>query len=45
MTDERVAAFAAQGVDRVVMSAGSPDPNEQRDELSRFAERFLTGQR
>ncbi|WP_327148455.1 TIGR03619 family F420-dependent LLM class oxidoreductase [Nocardia sp. NBC_01329] len=42
MTDERLAAFTAQGVDRVVMSAGSPDPNEQRDELSRFAERFLT---
>lgn len=42
MTDERLAAFTAQGVDRVVMSAGSSDPNEQRDELSQFAERFLT---
>ncbi|MFI5720412.1 TIGR03619 family F420-dependent LLM class oxidoreductase [Nocardia sp. NPDC051750] len=42
MTDERLAAFTAQGIDRVVMSAGSADPHEQRDELSQFAERFLT---
>jgi alkanesulfonate monooxygenase SsuD/methylene tetrahydromethanopterin reductase-like flavin-dependent oxidoreductase (luciferase family) len=45
MTDERIAAFTAQGVDRVVMSAGSADPSEQRDELSQFAERFLTAHR
>ncbi|WP_280426272.1 TIGR03619 family F420-dependent LLM class oxidoreductase [Nocardia carnea] len=45
MTDERLAAFTAQGVDRVVMSAGSADPAEQRDELSQFAERFITAER
>ncbi|MEV0032216.1 TIGR03619 family F420-dependent LLM class oxidoreductase [Nocardia sp. NPDC050793] len=40
MTDERLAAFATQGVTRVVVSATASDPNEQLDELSRFAERF-----
>lgn len=45
MTDERLAAFVAQGVGRVVMSASSADPDEQRDELSGFAERFLTPSR
>ncbi|MEU2253829.1 TIGR03619 family F420-dependent LLM class oxidoreductase [Nocardia xishanensis] len=40
MTDERLVAFAAQGVTRVVVSATAVDPNEQLDELSRFAERF-----
>ncbi|WP_328392784.1 TIGR03619 family F420-dependent LLM class oxidoreductase [Nocardia sp. NBC_00416] len=43
MTDERLAAFAAQGVDRVVVSATATDPAEQQDELSQFAQRFLTG--
>jgi probable F420-dependent oxidoreductase len=43
MTDERLEAFAAQGVTRVVVSATAPDPNEQHDELSRFAERFILG--
>ncbi|MEU4843039.1 TIGR03619 family F420-dependent LLM class oxidoreductase [Nocardia testacea] len=43
MTDERLAAFTAQGVTRVVVSATATDPAEQRDELSEFAERFLTG--
>ncbi|WP_431970162.1 TIGR03619 family F420-dependent LLM class oxidoreductase [Nocardia sp. bgisy134] len=40
MTDERLAAFAAQGVTRVVVSATASDPNEQLDELSCFAEQF-----
>ncbi|MEV3965242.1 hypothetical protein AB0M34_30900 [Nocardia sp. NPDC050193] len=43
MTDERLAAFTAQGVTRVVVSATATDPAEQRDELSEFAERFLGG--
>jgi probable F420-dependent oxidoreductase len=40
LTPERVAAFAAQGVTRIVVSATSADPAEQRDEMSAFAERF-----
>ncbi|MGV9611020.1 TIGR03619 family F420-dependent LLM class oxidoreductase [Nocardia xishanensis] len=40
MTGERLAAFAAQGVTRVVVSATALDPDEQLDELSRFAEQF-----
>lgn len=43
MTDERLAAFAAQGVTRVVVSATATDPVEQQDELSQFAQRFLSG--
>lgn len=43
MTDERLAAFTAQGVTRVVVSATATDPAEQQDELSAFAERFLAG--
>ncbi|GAB2644043.1 LLM class F420-dependent oxidoreductase [Nocardia goodfellowii] len=42
LTDERLEAFAAQGVTRIVVSATSMDPAEQRDELSRFAARFLS---
>lgn len=41
LTYERLEAFAAQGVTRMVISAGAPDPHEQLDELSRFAERFI----
>ncbi|MEU6645995.1 TIGR03619 family F420-dependent LLM class oxidoreductase [Saccharomonospora sp. NPDC046836] len=41
MTHEQFEAFAAQGVTRVVVSATASSPNEQRDELSRFAERFV----
>ncbi|WUH98975.1 TIGR03619 family F420-dependent LLM class oxidoreductase [Spirillospora sp. NBC_00431] len=41
MTDERLAAFAAQGVSRVVVSATAEDPSEQRDQLTRFAEHFI----
>ncbi|WP_067839360.1 hypothetical protein [Nocardia lijiangensis] len=41
MTDERLAAFPAQGVTRVVVIATASDPSEQLDELSQFAERFV----
>ena len=40
MSAERVAALAAEGVTRVVVGPTSADPNEQRDEMSAFAERF-----
>ncbi|TQM85536.1 putative F420-dependent oxidoreductase [Saccharothrix saharensis] len=40
MTEDGVEAFAAQGVTRVVVSATSADPGEQRDQLSAFARRF-----
>ncbi|MFG2053115.1 TIGR03619 family F420-dependent LLM class oxidoreductase [Micromonospora sp. NPDC048930] len=40
MTAERVEALAAEGVTRVVVSATSTDPAEQRDQMSAFAERF-----
>ncbi|MFC9893696.1 hypothetical protein ACFVMC_08380 [Nocardia sp. NPDC127579] len=41
LTEARLEAFAAQGVMRVVVSATAADPSEQRDELSRFAARYL----
>jgi probable F420-dependent oxidoreductase len=40
MPIERVEAFAAQGVTRVVVAASATDPDEQREELSAFAQRF-----
>ena len=40
MPIERVKAFAAQGVTRVVVAAIGTDPDEQREELSAFAQRF-----
>ncbi|MET9243836.1 LLM class F420-dependent oxidoreductase [Nonomuraea sp. NPDC003709] len=40
MSAERVEAFAAQGVTRVVVGPTSADPEQQRDEMSAFAERF-----
>jgi probable F420-dependent oxidoreductase len=40
MTPERVSAFATQGVTRVVVGATSTDVDQQRDELSAFAQRF-----
>jgi alkanesulfonate monooxygenase SsuD/methylene tetrahydromethanopterin reductase-like flavin-dependent oxidoreductase (luciferase family) len=43
MSVERAAAFAAQGVTRVVVAAGSADPAEQRDQMSAFAARFGLG--
>jgi probable F420-dependent oxidoreductase len=40
ISDEKVAAFAAQGVTRIVVSATATDPRERADEMSAFAERF-----
>ncbi|MGW0199166.1 TIGR03619 family F420-dependent LLM class oxidoreductase [Nonomuraea sp. NPDC003201] len=40
MSAEQVAAFAAQGVTRIVVGPTSADPAQQRDEMSAFAERF-----
>ncbi|MFD0205538.1 MULTISPECIES: TIGR03619 family F420-dependent LLM class oxidoreductase [Saccharothrix] len=40
LTEDAVEAFAEQGVTRIVVSATSADPAEQRDQLSSFAERF-----
>jgi hypothetical protein len=40
MSTERVEAFAAQGVTRIVIGATATDPDQQRDELSAFAQRF-----
>jgi hypothetical protein len=37
---DRVEAFAAQGVTRIVVAASATDPDEQREELSGFAHRF-----
>jgi probable F420-dependent oxidoreductase len=40
MTPERVEAFAAQGVTRIVVGAAATDPDQRRDEMSAFAQRF-----
>jgi probable F420-dependent oxidoreductase len=40
MTASTVEELAAEGVTRLVVSAGGADPAEQRDQLSAFAERF-----
>lgn len=40
MSAGRLEAFADQGVTRLVVAAAAADPQEQRDELSAFAERF-----
>jgi probable F420-dependent oxidoreductase len=40
MPESAIEDLAAQGVTRVVVSASSPDPAEQRDQLSAFATRF-----
>ncbi|MGW4797303.1 LLM class F420-dependent oxidoreductase, partial [Nonomuraea sp. NPDC004297] len=40
MSAERVRTFAAQGVTRIVVSPTSAEPDQQREELSAFAERF-----
>ena len=40
MPAERVEAFAAQGVTRIVVAATATEPAQQRDELSAFAQRF-----
>jgi alkanesulfonate monooxygenase SsuD/methylene tetrahydromethanopterin reductase-like flavin-dependent oxidoreductase (luciferase family) len=42
---DAVEALAAQGVTRIVVSPASADPQEQRDQMSAFADRFgLTDQ-
>jgi hypothetical protein len=43
MSVEDVAAQAADGVTRLVVAAASLDPQEQRDQLSAFAERHGLG--
>jgi hypothetical protein len=40
MPIERVEAFAAQGVTRIVVGATTTNPDHQRDEMSAFAQRF-----
>jgi hypothetical protein len=40
MTRERVEAFATQGVTRIVVGATATEPDQQRDEMSAFAQRF-----
>jgi hypothetical protein len=40
MSTERVDAFAAQGVTRIVVAATATGPDRQREELSAFAQRF-----
>jgi probable F420-dependent oxidoreductase len=40
MTPDGVEAFAAQGVNRIVVGATAADPDQQRDEMSAFAQRF-----
>jgi probable F420-dependent oxidoreductase len=39
VTAEKIEALATQGVTRLVLNATTADPQEQRDELSAFAER------
>lgn len=40
MPESAIEVLAAQGVTRVVVNSSSPDPAEQRDQLSAFASRF-----
>jgi hypothetical protein len=40
MAPERVEAFATQGVTRIVVGATATEPDQQRDEMSAFAQRF-----
>ena len=40
LTPDRVDAFAAQGVTRLVINVAATDPVDQRDEMSAFADRF-----
>ncbi|MFI6499484.1 LLM class flavin-dependent oxidoreductase [Nonomuraea typhae] len=41
MDADRVEAFAAQGVTRIVVAPAAPEPERQREEMSAFAERFI----
>jgi probable F420-dependent oxidoreductase len=40
MSTDMVEAFAEQGVTRIVVSATSTEPDQQRDQMSTFAQRF-----
>lgn len=40
MSTDQVEALGEQGVTRIVVSATSTEPAEQRDQLSAFAQRF-----
>jgi alkanesulfonate monooxygenase SsuD/methylene tetrahydromethanopterin reductase-like flavin-dependent oxidoreductase (luciferase family) len=40
MSVEQVEAFAAQGVTRIVVSATTTEPDQQREQMSAFAQRF-----
>jgi probable F420-dependent oxidoreductase len=40
LTPDRVEAYAAQGVTRIVVAATATDPAEQHDQMSTFAARF-----
>lgn len=40
MTVDQVEEFAAQGVTRIVIGAAATEPDQQREELSAFAQRF-----
>lgn len=40
MTVEQVEAFAEQGVTRILVGATATEPDQQRDEMSAFAQRF-----
>jgi probable F420-dependent oxidoreductase len=40
MSVDQVEAMAAQGVTRIVVNAGATEPDEQREELTAFADRF-----
>lgn len=40
MSVDRARQFAAEGVTRVVVGSSATDPQEQRDQMSEFAERF-----
>lgn len=41
ISPEKVRAFAAQGVTRIVVNNPATDPAEQADEMAAFAERFM----
>ena len=40
MSADQAEALAAQGVTRIVVSPTAPEPDEQREEMSAFAQRF-----
>lgn len=40
MTIDQVEALAAEGVTRIVVGVTATEPDQQREEMSAFAERF-----